>query len=130
MSNSQPTSRCDSLIAEYQRRALQLKEAAERSSQMERDFLETKVLNTEANEAMREWGRIERNFQAWLLENHAELFTVASETSPSNWVELAGEGQIEPEDARIYRFTKGVYFVLPGPKYFRLQLPPLPEPAK
>lgn len=80
--NQGKTSPCgatDDVRAEYQRRAAEVAAAVERSAAMERDFLETKVLNQEANAACAESLHKRREFAAWLMSHHAELF-VPSET--------------------------------------------------
>ena len=61
------------LLAEYRRRAQGLNEAIERSRQMERDFLEKKVLNAQANEAMDEVSAKQRIFTVWLLQVSDDL---------------------------------------------------------
>lgn len=62
-----------SLLAEYLRRAAKLSEATQRSSQMERDFLERKVLNRAANEALDALNSEKLEFAAWMLRNHEAL---------------------------------------------------------
>ena len=67
---------------EYLLRAKEVADALARSVQMERDFLESKVLNREANEACADLLHKRRAFAAWLIDHHAELFA-ASETRSS-----------------------------------------------
>ena len=64
----------EALRAEYPRRANETANAVARSQQMERDFLEKKVLNEHANEAMNEARLAKSLFSMWLLDHHAELF--------------------------------------------------------
>ena len=80
MLNTPPSSTAP-LIEEYLQRANKTAKATARSQQMERDFLEKKVLNDHANEAMNE-ARLEKSlFSMWLFDNHAALFAARSATA-------------------------------------------------
>lgn len=81
---------------------------------------------------------------------HEAAVTVASETQTTNaapqqvkaadrtsvsapdsavaapaWVRV---DEVDDTDCRVYRFNKAVYFAVPGPKYYRFELPAFPAP--
>jgi hypothetical protein len=90
------------LRAEYLRRAKVVDEASKRSMEMERDFLEKKVLNAQANEALEDFGRKRAQFGEWLLQVSDELFALshASESAPTfTRVEIMGHPD-QPVSAR------------------------------
>lgn len=77
-----------SLLAELERRAEAVDQACKRSNQMERDFLEKKVLNSEANEALADFGRKRGQFGEYLLQRSDEIIaalrgTPSSEAAPT-----------------------------------------------
>lgn len=68
------------LLDEYHRRAGKVKALADVSAEMERGFLEQKVLNAHANEAMNS-ARLEKSlFSMWLFDNHDALMARSSST--------------------------------------------------
>lgn len=85
------------LLTEYRRRAAEVDAASKRSQQMERDFLETKVLNHEANAALEEFGRKRGRFGEWLLQVSDDL--IAELLSPSS----STSASIDPEILRLAR---------------------------
>lgn len=74
---TQPAHDATSLRSEYERRAKEVAEAIERSVVMERDFLESQVLNRDANVACADSLQKRREFAAWLMKHHAELFAAS-----------------------------------------------------
>lgn len=79
------------LRTEYLRRHKELLEAQERSRSMERDFIQTKVLNAAANKALDEAGHAQRTFAAWLLQNHEALFGALPEEGTTICAKSAAE---------------------------------------
>jgi len=77
-----------SLLAEYRRRAAIVDAASKRSAQMEREFLEKKVLNAQANEALHDFGHKRARFGEWLLQVSddliAECLQSASASQPAS----------------------------------------------
>lgn len=78
------TSRDDKneLRAEYLRRAKIVQIACDRSNAMERDFLDKKVLNAEANAALEDFGNKRAAFGEWLLQVSDDLFAVSAKNAP------------------------------------------------
>lgn len=76
------------LAADLRERIEKVCAAGDRSRQMERDFLEKKVLNREANEAMEDFGRKRGQLGEYLLQRADEIvaaLSVVSETAFGVW---------------------------------------------
>jgi beta-phosphoglucomutase-like phosphatase (HAD superfamily) len=76
--NMPPQSRFD-LVEDLKRRAEAVDQACKRSNDMERAFLEKKVLNREANEALEDFGRKRGQFGEYLLQRSDEIIAALSE---------------------------------------------------
>ena len=96
------------LLTEYRRRAKGLKDAIERSQQMERDFLEKKVLNAQANEAMDEVGAKQRIFAVWLLQVSDDLIAecLAAQSPQAPQYDAVADAVNEIADAAEEAFKK------------------------
>ena len=83
------------LRSEYVRRANETAKAVAHSQQMERDFLEKKVLNDHANKAMNEARLAKSLFSMWLFDHHAELFALSETAQPTRKQRRCGD-QVTP----------------------------------
>ena len=102
-------SRDEALRTEYLRRAKVVAEAFERSNAMERDFLDKKVLNAEANEALEDASIKRAQFGEWLLQVSDQLFAAsATAPLPANARAVAEKRVVEAAKGWLERYADEV----------------------